>query len=82
MKKRKGHTEFACMVRNVTPHAVRMSVPLGVMERLPKMSKAQSDALLVMNHRRVCDEEGARREPAGEMPAGSNVFQLGEHKVI
>jgi len=81
MKKGEGHTEFACMVRNVTPHAVRMSVPFGVMERLPKMSNEQYEALLALNHKRVCDEEGGR-EPAVEMPEGSNIFQLGEHKVI
>jgi len=81
MKKRERHTEFACMVRNVTPSAVRMSVPFGVMESLPKMSGKQYEALLALNNKRVCDEEGARREPA-EMPEGSNVFQLGEHKVI
>lgn len=62
--------------------ACRVSVPLSVMERLPKMSKGQYEALLALNHKRVCDEEGARREPAVEMPEGSNVFQLGEHKVI
>lgn len=81
MKKGKGQTEFACMVRNVTARAVRMSVPLGVMERLPKMSLGKYEELLALNHKRVCDEEGARREPA-EMPEGSNVFQLGEHTVI
>ena len=84
MKKREdqGRTEFACMVRNVTPQAVRLSVPFGVMERLPKMNDEQYDAMLALNHKRVCDEEGAQREPALEMPEGSNVFQLGEHKVI
>ncbi len=58
-----------------------MSVPFGVMESLPKMSAEQYEALLALNHKRVCDEEGARGEPA-EMPEESNVFQLGEHKVI
>lgn len=33
--------EFACMVRNVTPRAVRLTVPFGVMERLPVMSDEQ-----------------------------------------
>src|SRR3546814_4791107 len=39
MRKRRGHTEFACWVRNLTPQAVGVSVPLGYVDVLPTLDR-------------------------------------------
>lgn len=40
-RKQRKATSFACYVRNVTPQALSIAIPLGVVERLQKMSDAQ-----------------------------------------
>lgn len=84
MKKRERvDADFACMVRNVTPRAVRLSVPFGVMEALPAMNDEQYQELLTLNRARVCDTEGmvedtgVRHEDEYE-----SVFELGKQKAI
>ena len=37
MRKRKEHTAFACYIRNLTPHALQVSIPLGHLERLERI---------------------------------------------
>ncbi len=46
-------TRFALFVRNVTPHAVAMSVPFGTLEAMPRMSEASFATLITENRRRV-----------------------------
>lgn len=46
LRKRETATEFACHVRGVTPTAVKLSVPFGVVEREPRMSDAAYARLL------------------------------------
>jgi len=46
-------THFACYLRNVTPTAISVSVPLGVLESEPQMSAAAYTALLAGNRVRV-----------------------------
>lgn len=41
MKKKDGGAEWACYVDNVTPQAIRLTVPFGTVERLPQLSLAQ-----------------------------------------
>ena len=55
LSQRRGQheTQFACYLRNVTPGAISVSVPLGVMEREPQMSAAAYAALLETNRARV-----------------------------
>lgn len=47
---KKGYTEFACYVRHHTPQPVRLAVPFGGMERLPKMD-AQAHMQLIEENR-------------------------------
>jgi len=82
MKKQEGQTEFACMVRNVTPSAVRMSVPFGVMEGLPAMDDAQYQELLTLNRTRVCDTDGVVEDTAERPDEYKNEFELGKQKAI
>jgi hypothetical protein len=44
-RKHKKTTSFACYVRNVTPQALSISIPLGTTERLPAMSDADFASL-------------------------------------
>jgi len=84
MKKRERQdAEFACMVRNVTPRAVRLSVPFGVMEALPAMNDEQYQELLKLNRARVCDAGGIV-EDTGERHEDEyeNVFELGKQRAI
>lgn len=49
MQKSRERTEFACFVRNFTPKAVQVSVPLGYVERLPSVSSAAVERLIHTN---------------------------------
>jgi hypothetical protein len=52
MRKHRDRTEFACFVRNHTPQPIRLTVPLGEMERRPKLTDAQYAALIERNRER------------------------------
>jgi hypothetical protein len=52
MRKRQGHTEFACFVRNVTPRPIRLSVPFGQLEARPRIRPEDQEALLRANRAR------------------------------
>src|SRR3954447_24024497 len=54
MRKRPGHTEFACYIRNVTAQPVRMSIPFGQMEGRLHLSEAELERLLAINRSRFC----------------------------
>jgi DNA helicase HerA-like ATPase len=54
MRRRGGRTEFAAWVKHWTPHAVRLSVPLGYLERQPVLSEEALDALVASNRERYC----------------------------
>jgi hypothetical protein len=54
MRRRKGRTEFAVWLKNQTPHAIRLSVPLGFVERQPILEDDALDRLLNDNRRRYC----------------------------
>lgn len=45
--------QFAAHVRNVTPHAVSIPVEAGLLERQPRLSTAEYEALLVSNRAKV-----------------------------
>jgi hypothetical protein len=51
-------THFACYLRNVTPTAVSLSVPLGVLENEPQMSPEAYDALIARNRAHVSGDSG------------------------
>ncbi len=54
MRKRRGRTQFACHVRNQTPRAVAVSIPLGAVSALPQLSEDEFQALLTSNRERHC----------------------------
>lgn len=46
-------TKFAAFVRNYTPRAISLTVPIGLLERQPKMDQATHEAMLRANLKRV-----------------------------
>lgn len=54
MKRRGGRTEFAAWIKHWTPGAIRLSVPLGFLERQPTLTEEQLDDLVAMNRLRYC----------------------------
>lgn len=54
MRKRDRETMFACHVRNVTPQALAVSVPLGVVEREPRMSSGEWQIVQTANRAAYC----------------------------
>ncbi len=54
MKRRKDRTEFAAWIKNETPGAIRLGVPLGFLEQQPVASEEAYEALLESNRRRYC----------------------------
>jgi hypothetical protein len=48
-KKQRGHSEFACHVRNFTAKALSVHIPLGYVDSLPTMEASEWDALLAEN---------------------------------
>ena len=56
MRKRQGHTEFACFVRNVTQRPIRLTVPFGQLEARPRISPEDQEALLRANRARYSSE--------------------------
>jgi hypothetical protein len=61
MRKRKDKTEFACYIRNFTPMPVRLTVPLGEMERRPRLTDGNYEALLEANRARYSAGGGGVR---------------------
>jgi hypothetical protein len=53
-RKTKYSSTFACSVRNVTHHPVKISIPLGAVEELPTMSEEEYENLLAANRSRYC----------------------------
>lgn len=54
MRKRERETAFACHVRNVTPRALAVSVPLGVVERESALDDADWKELQARNRELYC----------------------------
>lgn len=54
MRKRERETTFAAHVRNVTPRALSVSVPLGVLEREPTLGEADWKELQSRNREAYC----------------------------
>jgi Helicase HerA, central domain len=54
MKRRGPRSEFAVWVKNLTGQAIRLSVPLGFLERQPTLLDEDFDALLAANRRQYC----------------------------
>ena len=54
MRRRSGRTEFAVWLKNQTPHAIRLSVPLGFVEGQPILTEEGFEELLNGNRERYC----------------------------
>jgi hypothetical protein len=52
-RKREKATQFGCYLRNVTPHALSLSVPFGTLEAQPTMGNSAHDRLREGNRSRV-----------------------------
>jgi hypothetical protein len=52
MRRRPDRTEFAAWVKQVTPRAVRLTTPIGVLERRPQMSEEVLEDILAANRAR------------------------------
>jgi site-specific DNA recombinase len=70
MTRRGGRTEFAAWIKNWTAGAVRLSVPLGFLERQPTLSEEQLDEVIARNRIRYCGTlEEVRQALAPRVPA-------------
>jgi hypothetical protein len=86
MRRYPDHTEFACFIRNHTPKAVRLSVPFGVMEDLPKASEEDYQILLGENRERYGEPRAEAPvevvakvpEPISEIPTIGEAASLAE----
>jgi len=54
MRRRGDRTEFAVWLKHQTPQAIRLSVPLGFLERQPLLSEEALDAVTTANRARYC----------------------------
>ncbi len=54
MKRRGERSEFAVWVKHLTGQAIRLSVPLGFLERQPTLAEEDYDALVAANRVRYC----------------------------
>lgn len=54
MRKRRDRTEFAASLKNVTSQAVKVTVPLGLIESLPTLSDDRYQTVLAHNRERYC----------------------------
>lgn len=64
MRRRGGKTEFAVWLKQRTPHAIRLTVPLGYLERQPMLTEEAYDALIAANRERYCGTIAEARLPA------------------
>jgi len=54
MRRRGGRTEFAVWLKHQTPHAVRLSVPLGYVESQPILTEEEFAEVIAANRTRYC----------------------------
>tara|TARA_R110002124_G_scaffold243235_1_gene408329 strand:+ start:36617 stop:39298 length:2682 start_codon:yes stop_codon:yes gene_type:complete len=75
MRRRRDRTEFAAWLKNMTPSAVRLTTPLGYLERQPTASVEAYERLLATNRARYCGTLADCEAPiwqentAGDQPA-------------
>ena len=70
MRKHGKTSEFACWIKNTTPRAIKLEVPLGVVGDMPKLDQRAYDWLVEANRARYCAPagEGERGEPRAAAP--------------
>lgn len=68
MRKTTTHTEFACYVKTVTPEAVRVSIPFGIMERAEPFAPSEEIDTTFDYHADLADEEPSSATTAPVSP--------------
>ena len=66
MRKSTRQTEFACFIKNTTTNALKVSVPLGVVNELPRISENTFAQLVARNRELYC------AQPAELSPTSQN----------
>lgn len=59
LRKDAGGAAFALFIRNHTPHAITVTIPFGLLEEQPTLSREQWTALVEQNRARVCYKSAA-----------------------
>jgi hypothetical protein len=54
MRKRRTETDFACFIRNVTGNALTLSIPLGAVEAMPRITDVEFSELVNANRAGYC----------------------------
>lgn len=76
MKRRQGRSEFAVWLKQMTPQAIRLSVPLGFLEQQPILTEEALEALLATNRARYCgtldDVQGFESPSAMPVPGATS----------
>ncbi len=70
MRRRGQRTEFAVWMKHLTHHAVRLSIPLGFLERQPTLTEEEYDALIARNRSLYC---GTIADIAAAFPVSTTV---------
>ncbi len=73
MRRRGPKTEFAVWVKHQTPHAIRVSVPLGFLERQHTLDEEDYDLLLAANRARY---GGTRTDVMPHLPLVSETDEM------
>jgi hypothetical protein len=73
MQKRGHSTDFACHVRNLTPTALRLTIPFGTVESAPRMSNDQHAVILEKNRTCYAIREDGTSEVAATEPVATPV---------
>lgn len=68
-RKRAHHTEFVSYVRNLTPHGVKVTVPLGAVEAKEMIDRSDYEALIDGNRARYAVRAAEFALPAPSAPA-------------
>ncbi len=65
-------TRFACFVKNLTPEAVSLQIPFGMLEQRPTMTDAELQRVLAANRARISVAEGDEVGDAGDEDGASD----------
>lgn len=76
MRKRRGSTEFATFVKNRTERALRISLKLGEIDALPKLSSKEQQALIETNRERYCSTRSEVAELIDKSASKSKAFDI------
>ncbi len=68
MRRAGARTEFAVWVKHYTPRAIRLSVPLGFLERQPTMTNEEYERVLLKNRAKYCGTLADVSKPFVEVP--------------